>query len=299
MSCRTGMDFKRLHYFVAVGEELNLRRAAQRLGVSQPAVSIQINTLETELGLDLVIRDQQRIVGLTAAGKHYLADAQRLLAALDGATQAAQAVARGKQGVLRLALCEEVSSVRCLNLLRDCRTAMPDVAFQFAEMVPAELPQALSNGDVNAALVFKPLEIAQVQYLPLWQEGWLAAVPLEHELAQRSELHCHDLQGVGLILSKQAVEGIDADPVRAALIARGVMPKVVMSALRRSTMLTFAMSGLGVAFVPASLRDIHLPNLRLIPVQDAVMQVSLAYLPAHASIELQRLLQIITAVPAA
>ena len=78
------MQLRKLGFFIAVAEELSIRRAAKRLGIAQSALTKQIAGLEAELGLDLLVRDRQRVVGLTPPGESLLEDARRILAGTSG-----------------------------------------------------------------------------------------------------------------------------------------------------------------------------------------------------------------------
>ncbi|MFT3906882.1 MAG: LysR family transcriptional regulator [Steroidobacteraceae bacterium] len=269
------MDMKRLQYFVAVGEELNLRLAAQRLGLSQPALSLQLTALERELGLDLVIRDRQRIVALSEAGQKYLAEARRLLSEVDAAAYAARAVAAGKQRVIRLGLCEEICSPQSLRVIRRFRESLPQVLFHYTELTADLVSESLERGDTDAVLLSAPFASPGVELVPLWEEPWLAAVPEQHALAHRALLQATDFHDLELILRRAPLNG--EEPVRATLLHEHVTPRIALTALRRSTMLTAAMAQLGITFLPRSLAALTLPGLKLIPVQCEPMSVVLAY----------------------
>lgn len=282
------MDFKRLHYFVTLSEELNMRRAAERLGVSQPALSLQINALESELGLDLIIRDRQRILALTEAGRSYVAQARRALGELHDTAQAARAVSRGRSAALRLGLCEEVSTRLLGDLIQRCRQQLPQLAFQYRELPPDELLQALARRDLDAALTYLPFRQPGFKTDTLWQESWLAAVPEDHALARTERISCADLVDSDLILRRSEENRASAEPIRAAFFRAGIVPRSSVSAARRSMMLTLAMTGFGITFVPASLHVLHIPGLKLIPMDCEPMTVVLAY---PSSIESEPLAQ--------
>ena len=86
------MDFRTLRYFVAVAEELGFRRAAQRLHVSQPAVSQQVRKLEEDLGVQLLERTPRR-VALTPAGEAFVVEARRILQQVDQARHSLEVAA--------------------------------------------------------------------------------------------------------------------------------------------------------------------------------------------------------------
>src|SRR5579862_8592395 len=102
------MELRHLRYFVAVGEDQHYGRAAERLGIAQPALSRQIQDLERELGFTLFER-LPRGVRLSAAGKLFLSDARRLLQDIVEAKRRAERVASGKAGTLRVGFVEMLS----------------------------------------------------------------------------------------------------------------------------------------------------------------------------------------------
>src|SRR5438093_13421707 len=95
------LELRQLRYFLAVAEELNFSRAAERLHIAQPALSAQIRTLETQLGCELFSRTTRK-VELTPAGELLLADARELVRHADQAAAKVGAVARGQRGELRV-----------------------------------------------------------------------------------------------------------------------------------------------------------------------------------------------------
>src|SRR5258708_6909498 len=143
MMCDTGMDFRQLNHFVVVAEEMNFRRAAERIGVTQPTVTKRIAALGESLGLDLFVRGKNQIVGLTAAGRHYLDDARRLLSDMESATRSARAIAEGRGGRLMLGVCEDAATDRLARAVADFQTRLPDVEVRVLELHSARLVSGL------------------------------------------------------------------------------------------------------------------------------------------------------------
>lgn len=93
------MDLRHLRYFIAVAEELHFRRAADRLNLSQPSLSLQIRDLESELGVRLLERTKRR-VQITDAGRRFLEELRRILGQLENAVRTTQQISRGEVGLL-------------------------------------------------------------------------------------------------------------------------------------------------------------------------------------------------------
>src|SRR5688572_6063445 len=111
------IELRHLRYFVAVAEELHFGRAARRLGIAQPPLSLQIQRLEAELGVELLERTNRR-VQMTDAGRVLLDEARKILKDMSAATEAAQRAARGETGSITVAF---ASSVMFLSLPRIIR----------------------------------------------------------------------------------------------------------------------------------------------------------------------------------
>lgn len=268
------MEMRALHTFVLVATEMNLHRAAERLGVSQPAVTAQLALLESELGFDLFVRAKQRLVSLTSAGQAYLGSTRRVLAELQNASQRARQVAHGKLGVLRVGLSEDVATARVLQMVARARDALADVAFEFVELNYPMLGEAVLRGDVDVAITLLPGDGDGLRVQPLWREGWAVAMRLGHRLAGHTAISCQDLAGVPLIMGERDSSG-DHIMLRSAFDRALVSPHVVVRAQRRSTKLAMVHAGLGVTFLPDFMIDLRLRDLATIPLCDVALPVGL------------------------
>src|ERR1700741_5504384 len=148
------MELRHLRYFVAIGEEENYRRAAQRLHVAQTALSTQIQDLEAELGFKLFDR-LPRGVRLSAPGKLFLEDARRILQAVSEAAARAARVARGQTGTLRIGFTENASWHGVVpDSLRRFRERQPDAKLQLHPAGNVDQVENIRAGGVDAGFVF-------------------------------------------------------------------------------------------------------------------------------------------------
>ena len=127
------MELRHLRYFVAVAEELNFRRAAERLRVAQPAVSAQIKSLEGKLGVRLFERTTRSVL-LTPAGRVFLDESRRVLVAASQAEQSAHKAHHGIVGTLRLGVIAPATSPRLANVLRHFHQSFPGVQLALMEL---------------------------------------------------------------------------------------------------------------------------------------------------------------------
>src|SRR6266508_4384550 len=144
-------DLRRLRYFVAVAEELHFGRAARRLNVSQPPLSVQIRTLEREIGAPLLTRTQRR-VELTEAGRVLLDEALRLLDQAEAAVVHARRAAEGAVGRLAIGFVSTVDYSILPPLVRRFRQKHPGIALKLLELTGNRQQALLQSGELDLGL---------------------------------------------------------------------------------------------------------------------------------------------------
>lgn len=271
------MQLRKLRYFIAVAQELSIRRAARQLGVAQSALTRQIATLEAELGLDLFIRDRRRIVSLTAAGENFFSDARRIVAELDRATNSAREIATGKEGTLRLGICEDAATERLSRILAAFRERLPNLNLELFDLPSPSLVRALGKGDIDLALLVPPVHDHTIVVDPLWRDDWLLALPEGHKLAERNRIEPEDLADIPLILANPDLEPCGHDQIKAAFEALSIVPRIAAQPLRRTTMLYLVSAGSGVTFLPGSMAAVSIPGVVMRPFAAEPMTIAAAY----------------------
>src|SRR5690554_5350927 len=127
------MELRHMRYFLAVAEELNFRKAAERLHVSQPTLSTQVRQLEEEMGVQLLKRDTHS-VSLTPAGQHFQEHVRDILRQTDEAQRQARRMARGETGELSIGFVASLGQGLLPNVLRAYRKRFPEVELRLAQM---------------------------------------------------------------------------------------------------------------------------------------------------------------------
>jgi DNA-binding transcriptional LysR family regulator len=168
--------------FVAVAEELHYGRAAQRLRLTQPPLTRQIQNLERSLSVQLLERGGRQ-VRLTPAGEAFLADARRVLAVVDAAPEAARRVAAGEVGTLRLSFTVVGAYAVLDSILSLVHGSLPGVTVALNEMISVDQFAALSGLQVDLALARPPVP-PQFSSKLVHSEPMVLAVPADHELAR-------------------------------------------------------------------------------------------------------------------
>ena len=186
------VELRHLRYFVAVAEELNFSRAAERLHMAQPPLSAAIRQLERELGTQLLLRTT-REVRLTDAGSSFLDGARRTLAELGRAERDARRAAAGEVGRLHLGFSWSARFETLPALGQAFRAARPDVELLTEEMWNGRMLTALASGTIDAAVALCPEIAAEFSYEVIRTEQVLALVADRHPLADRDEVELAEL----------------------------------------------------------------------------------------------------------
>jgi len=187
------VESRPLRYFVAVAEELNFARAAERLGIASPALSRAIASLERDLGVQLLERSTRR-VSLTEAGAGLLADARTALAALDAAALRARRAAGVKGGKLVLAVKADVEGGLLEEVLAEYDAQRTSVPIEVVFTGWQEQPRLLRAGEADVAILLEPFDSDGLDAEPLLSEAQVLGLPAGHSLAERRSLRLADIE---------------------------------------------------------------------------------------------------------
>jgi len=264
------MSLRHLPFFVAVAEEENFRRAAERLHMTQSALSRRIQDFERELKVPLLERSAGG-TRLTPAGRALLADGRRLMEDYARAQEHARRVHRGEVGTLRVAISGiTVRHPSVPKWLARFRAGRPGVELQVVPMTSAAQVDALLAGEIDAGFVYGPLEgLEAIATRAVFTHDFVLALPQGHALAQRRRLKLSDLSGEGFIwstrssgtsspkdgTSRRAVGAYDQrratiyDRMIAGCRAGGLTPRIVAAVDTAEARLNLVAAGMGVSFV--------------------------------------------------
>ena len=295
------MDLRHFRYFVAVAEEGHLTRAAARLHIQQPPLSMQIRALETELGATLFKRSA-RGMELTQAGAAFLSDVRAILAAVDQAARRARDVSRGLQG--RLALGFTTSAILhpiVPQIVRTFRATYPGVELELHEDNAAALTEKLVTRKLAAAILRSPVSRpAELAFEELLREEMLVVLPMDHPLGRKTRpLRLRELDGEPLILVRQSgAPGLYSD-VLAACRAAGFSPKIAAEVPHMLTNVNLVAAGAGISLVPESVSKVyaqHVRYCRLVGRPALVAPLTLAYVVGEPDPSLANLREIVAIV---
>lgn len=245
------MELKHLRAFVALAEELHFGRAAQRLCIVQPALSMQIKALEEELDVRLFERDRHKVV-LNATGKLFLPEARATLHQAGRAEQIARLSARGEIGTLRIAFVSSVLPKLLPALIREMHTRYPLITLELKDMPTPDQIAALRENQLDFGLIRLPVSVSGLDIRVVLEEPFVVALPDDHALAMQTTIHPPDLRGFpAFVLARRYAPGFH-DDMLVALKREGVDLNIAQELGEFSTMLALVSAGLGIGVIPAA-----------------------------------------------
>jgi DNA-binding transcriptional LysR family regulator len=245
------MELRQLGYFVAVAEEANFTRAAERVHISQSGVSAQIRQLEHELGAALIDRSG-RTATLTTAGAVALEHARSALASADAVRQAVDDVNGLVRGQLVVGMVTGCTITPLFDALAAFRREHPGVEITVLEDNSARLVERVRAGDAHLALVGTAGAPApDLEALTIVSEGLVGVVGPDHALARRARVTVAELGEHQLVCMPQGT-GIRA-VLDQAFAAHGLRPDVALQASVPDAIADLASRGLGVGVLSASM----------------------------------------------
>lgn len=258
------IDPRRLRAFVAVAEDLNFTRAAERLGIAQQPLSQQIARLERDVGARLFERSTRR-VRLTDAGRSLYADALEVLARLGDARRRALLAARGETGRITVGCGSYAVESILPRLLRAFHARYPDVALGLYEGHTVDQLQALRRGDIDIAFAVSPPEGDDLVAEPISDDGFVVAVAAGGAVSERAVPLARFRDATFVAAPRWVSPGLD--DVKARLFEdAGFVPTIAVHASQLSTMLTLVAAGVAVLLTPAAIAAVARSDVAYVPI---------------------------------
>lgn len=251
----TVMTLQQLRYLSAVARnDLNISKAAITLGVSQPALSRQLQLLEQELAVELFVRNRKRLVRLSAAGSEIQALAERTLESAHAVLEAAREHSGEHHGSLTVATTHTQARYALPDVIRRFKQRYPEVQLSLRQGTPAEVSFLVASGNADVSIATEPLDpLAEVVLLPCYELQRIVLTPVRHPLLRAKRLTLERLAGYPLITYDYAFIG--RSKTLGAFEAKGLRPTIVLNAIDADVIKTYVESGLGIAIVPAMAYD--------------------------------------------
>jgi DNA-binding transcriptional LysR family regulator len=274
------MELRHLHYFVAVADERNFTRAAQRLGITQPSLSSQIKQLETEMGTPL-LRRETRGVELTDAGKLMFEEARVILADVERAKVGVGRRARGETGKINIGSADGTFFHPLIpTIIHEFKKQYPEVVLTLEESNTTLSLARVRAGAIDLAFVRPPFyDINGLRFEPVVKEPVLMVLPAEHPLGRSKSAPLSALAQERIILFTRTINPPVHDAILAAIARAGFSPHLAQEAPQVASAIPMVAAGLGVTLVPKSMSRIHPDGVAFIPIEGPSLpaEICLAY----------------------
>lgn len=260
------MELRQLEYFIAVTEEANFTRAAERVHISQSGVSAQIRQLEHDLGATLIDRSG-RTATVTTAGAAALEHARAILASVNTLRQAVDDVTGVVRGRLVVGMVTACTVTPLFDTLAAFHLAHPNVEITLVEDNSDRLIDSVRTGTTDLALIGAAgTPPAGLDALPIISERLVAAVPVGHQLAKRRQVTLADISAYPIVCLPQGT-GIRT-VFDQACAAKGIQPDIALQASAPDAVADLAIRGLGIAILSQSMAANHNPRLTALTIDD-------------------------------
>jgi len=255
------MELRHFRYFVAVAEELHFTRAAQRLNIGQPPLSLQIKAIERELGVTLLKRTRRK-VELTSAGELFLKEARLALLQASRAVDTVVRAAKGEIGTLRLSFITSAPLVDTFTgAIRAFRQANPNVHLELkcrsSETIMDEtMLNTIDVGFTRPAIQWVPP--AAIRAVPIFEDDLMVVLPADHPLNRTDgPIPIGALRDEKFVLRPRGSGTGFYEQVFTMCTDAGFVPTIVQEAVEAATTLGLVASGLGITIAPRALRSIR------------------------------------------
>lgn len=263
------VTLRQLRAFVAVARAASFTRAAERLHLSQPALTVQVRELESALGARLLDRNTRQ-VKLTDAGRELLPTLERVLADLDGVTQSSRALAAGERGRVRVAALPSISATRLPAAIARLRERYPAIRVELRDTVAQKILALVAAEEVDFGIGSFEGAGRGFEMRPLGSDRLALVCPKGHPLDRRRNVAVKDLADWPLVLM-DSMSSVRAH-VQRAFAARGREATPAYEVTYMSTAVGLVRAGLGVSLLPTSALELRgMEGLRVRELSDAAL----------------------------
>lgn len=259
------MDIRQLECFIAVAEELHFRRAGERLGLSQSALSERISALEHELGARLFFRTTRQ-VSLTQAGSEFVKDSKRILADIDSSISNFRHTAESDLQHIRVSGVDEAISMLLPKTLLKFRETDPKVHVQVLEISSSEQhAQELIAHRTDVAFVRTAQDDEYIKSELLHRQPIVVVLSDKNPLSNSTSLSTADIIDQPIVGYPRHARPILHEALWSNFRQVGVQPNIVCEIIDKSTLLQFVAQGLGIALAPKWVQNIAPPGVCFVP----------------------------------
>jgi LysR family transcriptional regulator, salicylic acid-responsive activator of bsdBCD len=268
------MDIRQLRYFMAIVEEGQISRAAKRLHIAQPPLSLQLKSLEEELGVQLIERNT-RSMQPTQAGHALYQRAEQIVSMIDAAAKEVREHDGAIRGILSIGSPTAIGNLYVPDRIKDFHDRYPEISFQWREGNTFRILELLDANVIEFGIVRLPVREGAYDMVPLMTEPWVAIVP-KKTMQQPKRIQLAKLVAAPLLLMHRQ-SGIRAhDMVLDAFSAAGMTPDIFCESDNVLALLSLVERGLGTAIMPRSTMNLRPADFHAMEISDCKLESSVA-----------------------
>ncbi len=274
------MNIKQLQTIIITADTGNVGQAAKQLGITQPAVSQQMHSLETELGFRLFQREGRGVV-LSSAGRAFLPQARKVVQAAQEAIQAGERANRGETGRLLVGYCHSsLLEPELPELIRDFSLRWPDIRIEMQDLTVQRQVEDLCQNRLDVAFARTPIGQGENQdklrVQPFSSARLEAVLPVNHPLAGQSEIDARSLSHEHFLLLNEA-DGVGLrSRILDACHVAGFEPLVENASTNMTSIISMIAAGLGITLAPSHLSGLNMPGVVFRPLTNSAAISELA-----------------------
>lgn len=258
------MEFRHLRYFLVLAEELHFGRAALRLGLTQPPLSLNIQQLEASVGARLFIRNSRGVM-LTAAGQALVPSARALLERAGQVAREAREAAQGVTGRLQIGFAGTVLYRGLPQMLRAFGVAHPKLRLVLKELSSSDQLIDLMHDRLDLGFVHTTRVPAGFSQILVSSQPFVACLPVEHALARRKKLALAQLKGEPFAMVSRAVSPDYHERILGLCAHAGFSPEIRFELRHWLSVVSLVSQGLGVGLAPTALQAAGVPGAVFVP----------------------------------
>jgi DNA-binding transcriptional LysR family regulator len=221
------VELRHIRYFIEVAEQLNFRKAAQRLRIAQPPLSRQIRQLEDYLGVALFVRDKKR-VELTKPGQAFLEEARKLIVQADNATEAARHAQNQQARTVRVGIASGLGGV-VSQVIFGHRKQSPATEIECRDIFSSFQSEALRKHEIDVGFLRPPIDRTNLDCELLYEEGFVVTLPKSHRLAKRKSVRLKEIAGEPLIIFDRNFSSALYDKILGLYTRHGFTPRLIQA----------------------------------------------------------------------
>lgn len=248
------MELRHLRYFLAVCEEMNITKAAQKLMIAQPPLSRQIKDLEEEIGTPLFVRDHHNL-RLTEEGVRFRSYANRIIMLADRSVEDIKEMHTGLRGTVYIAQVEGKAPHLMASYISSFAEKYPDVQYSLWNGNSDDVISRVKNGLADLAIIMEPFDPQGLHATPIYKEPWIAMFAQDHPLActKGNSIKLEMLEGYDLLIPSK---GSRLQEITDWFAPLGITPNIRARISNATTAYELCLQNVGVAIYPAAAADL-------------------------------------------